>query len=94
VDRLDPPRFAVVGLSMGGIIAMTYAADHAERLTALVINDIGPDVEAGSNRITELVGARPDSFATFEAALPTAARYLQSPLRDPLRTRRNWYSAS
>src|SRR3954447_15995242 len=69
VDRLELPRFALIGTSMGGIIAMTYAADHAERLTALVINDIGPDVEAGSNRITGMVGARPDSFATFEEAL-------------------------
>jgi esterase len=69
VDRFDLPRFALIGTSMGGIIAMTYAADHANRLNALVINDIGPDVEAGSNRITGMVGTRPDSFPTFEAAL-------------------------
>jgi pimeloyl-ACP methyl ester carboxylesterase len=68
-DQLELPRFALIGTSMGGIIAMTYAADHADRLNALVINDIGPDVEAGSNRITGTVGTRPDSFATFEAAL-------------------------
>jgi len=48
---------------------MTYAADDAHRLNALVINDIGPDAEAGSNRITGLVGARPDSFPTLDAAL-------------------------
>ena len=48
---------------------MTYAADHADRLNTLVINDIGPDAEAGSNRITGMVGARPDSFATFDAAM-------------------------
>jgi len=69
VDRLELPRFALIGTSMGGIIAMTYAADHAERLTALVINDIGPDVEVGSTRITGLVGARPDAFATLDAGL-------------------------
>jgi len=69
VDRLELPRFALIGTSMGGIIAMTYAADHGDRLNTLVINDIGPDVEAGSNRITGMVGARPDSFTTFEAAL-------------------------
>ena len=48
---------------------MTYAADHADRVEALVINDIGPDAEPGSNRITGLVGARPDSFPTLDAAL-------------------------
>jgi len=65
--RLD--KFVLIGTSMGGIIAMTYAADHADRLNALVINDIGPDAETGSNRITGLVGARPDSFPTLDAAL-------------------------
>ena len=59
VDRLALPRLTLIGTSMGGIIAMTYAADHADRLDALVINDIGPDAETGSNRITGLVGARP-----------------------------------
>jgi pimeloyl-ACP methyl ester carboxylesterase len=69
VDRLELPHFALIGTSMGGIIAMTYAADHADRLNTLVINDIGPDAEAGSNRITGMVGARPDSFATLDAAM-------------------------
>src|ERR1051325_10275677 len=69
VDRLELSRFALIGTSMGGIIAMTYAADHGDRLNALVINDIGPDLEAGSNRITGMVGTRPASFTTFGAAL-------------------------
>jgi len=60
VDWLALPHFTLIGTSMGGIIAMTYAADHADRLNALVINDIGPDAEPGSNRITGLVGARSD----------------------------------
>jgi pimeloyl-ACP methyl ester carboxylesterase len=54
---------------MGGIIAMAYAAEHAERLLGLVINDIGPDAEAGSQRITGLVGSRPDEFASLEDAM-------------------------
>jgi pimeloyl-ACP methyl ester carboxylesterase len=65
--RLD--RFVLIGTSMGGIIAMAYAAEHAERLLGLVINDIGPDVEAGSQRITGLVGSRPDEFGTLEEAM-------------------------
>jgi len=69
VDRLELSRFALIGTSMGGIIAMTYAVDHADRLNALVINDIGPDTEAGSSRITGLVGARPDTFSTLDAAM-------------------------
>jgi pimeloyl-ACP methyl ester carboxylesterase len=67
--RLGLDKFVLVGTSMGGIIAMVYAAEHAERLSGLVINDIGPDVEAGSQRITGLVGSRPDEFATLEEAM-------------------------
>ncbi len=65
--RLD--KFVLIGTSMGGIIAMAYAAEHAERLLGLVINDIGPDVEVGSQRITGLVGSRPDEFGTLEEAM-------------------------
>jgi pimeloyl-ACP methyl ester carboxylesterase len=67
-DRLELERFALIGTSMGGVIAMAYAAAHPRRLKSLVINDVGPDVEQGSQRITSMVGARPASFATLDAA--------------------------
>jgi pimeloyl-ACP methyl ester carboxylesterase len=78
-------KFVLIGTSMGGIIAMAYAAEHAERLWGLVINDIGPDAEDGSGRITQMVGSRPDEFATLEDAITyraavspiTAARSLE-----------------
>jgi len=44
VDRLGIERFVLIGTSMGGVIAMVYAAQHADRLRGLVLNDIGPDV--------------------------------------------------
>jgi pimeloyl-ACP methyl ester carboxylesterase len=69
VDRLELARFTLIGTSMGGIIAMAYIAGHGGRLDGLVINDIGPDAEAGTQRITQTVGARPDGFASLEAAL-------------------------
>ncbi len=69
VDQLGLTRFVLIGTSMGGIIAMAYAEAHADRLLGLVINDIGPDVEGGSQRITRMVGARPEEFATLEDAM-------------------------
>jgi pimeloyl-ACP methyl ester carboxylesterase len=69
VDQLGLTRFTLIGTSMGGIIAMAYAGAHADRLLRLVINDIGPDVEEGSQRITQTVGARPDEFASLEEAM-------------------------
>jgi len=69
VDRLGFDRFVLIGTSMGGIIAMAYAAQHANRLRGLVINDIGPDAEAGTQRITGLVGSRPNDFGSLEEAM-------------------------
>jgi len=78
VDKLGLTRFTLVGTSMGGIIAMAYAGAHPDRLAHLVINDIGPDVEAGSQRITQMVGSRPDDFATLDDAM--AYRRQMSPI--------------
>jgi len=76
--QLGLEKFVLIGTSMGGIIAMAYAAEHADRLLGLVINDIGPDSEAGTQRITQMVGSRPDEFATLEEAM--AYRRAMSPI--------------
>jgi pimeloyl-ACP methyl ester carboxylesterase len=85
VDQLGIERFVLIGTSMGGIIAMVYASQYADQLRGLVLNDIGPDVEAGSGRITGLVGSRPADFTSLEEAMQyrreispiTAARRLE-----------------
>ncbi|MGH9466567.1 MAG: alpha/beta fold hydrolase, partial [Terriglobales bacterium] len=69
VDQLDLSPFVLVGTSMGGIIAMAYATAHADRLRGLVINDIGPDPEPGSRRITGLVGSRLEEFVSLDEAM-------------------------
>src|SRR5262249_30717199 len=51
---------------------------HPECLIRLVINDIGPDPEVGSQRITQMVGDRPEAFATLEDAM--AYRRQASPI--------------
>jgi pimeloyl-ACP methyl ester carboxylesterase len=76
--QLGLDKFVLIGTSMGGIIAMTYAAAHAEQLSGLVLNDIGPDAEAGTQRITQMVGSRPNEFATLEEAM--AYRAAASPI--------------
>ena len=76
--QLGLDKFVLIGTSMGGIIAMTYAAEYGDRLLGLVINDIGPDAEAGTQRITQMVGGRPDEFASLEEAM--AYRQAMSPI--------------
>ena len=66
VDALGLQRFSYIGTSMGGRIGMLYAAGHADRLERFILNDIGPDRESGSDRITAEAGRTPDDFATLE----------------------------
>jgi len=88
-NQLGLERFTLIGTSMGGIIAMAYAGAHPERLARLVINDIGPEAEVGSQRITQTVGDRPEMFATLEDAMayrrsvsPIVARRSQEDQRE------------
>src|SRR5580700_1569860 len=85
VDQLGIERFVLIGTSMGGVIAMVYAGQHGGRLRGLVLNDIGPEGEAGSTRLTGMVGSRPADFASLDEAMAyrretspiTAARPLE-----------------
>ena len=50
-------RFAVIGTSMGGLMTMLMAAAKPGRMAAVVMNDIGPEVQAeGLARISGYVG--------------------------------------
>src|SRR5579883_2018206 len=50
VDALEPRPFALMGLSMGGLIAFAYAAEHADRVRRLVIVEAAPDAAAAVAR--------------------------------------------
>jgi len=66
-------RFVSLGTSLGGLVAMLFAARHAERLTGAVLVDVGPEVSAeGIARIRGYVG-QGRSFETWMHA----ARALQ-----------------
>lgn len=71
LDHYGIDRLRWVGTSMGGLIGITLAADLLkERITHLVINDIGPDIPAeGAGRIVTYVGNPPvyDTIAELEA---------------------------
>jgi len=57
LDSLALQQIAIVGTSMGGLMAMLMSLMCPERLQAVVLNDIGPEVgEAGLARIKGYVG--------------------------------------
>lgn len=57
LDRLGIARAILIGTSMGGLMSMTMGAMAPERISAIVLNDIGPVIEpAGLARIRGYVG--------------------------------------
>jgi len=44
-EALQIDRFVLIGFSMGGRAAMSFAGRHPERLAGLVIIDIGPEID-------------------------------------------------
>lgn len=61
-------RFALVGTSMGGMIAMQYAASYLEHVSRVVLNDIGPEIDpAGGQRIREMTATAPEAFTDLAA---------------------------
>jgi len=57
LDRLQVPEVILVGTSMGGLMSFIMAAMQPARVSAIVINDIGPEVDQrGLDRIKSYVG--------------------------------------
>ncbi|MBI3250197.1 MAG: alpha/beta hydrolase [Deltaproteobacteria bacterium] len=55
--RLQLAPFVLVGHSLGGLVAQTYAARHSSTLAALVVVDMGPRLQ--HNRRTQLLSRVP-----------------------------------
>lgn len=66
LDHYGADKLRWVGTSMGGLLGITLAATALkDRITHLVINDVGPDIPAdGSRRIADYVG-NPPTFDTM-----------------------------
>jgi len=78
---LELDRFALLGHSMGGRIAIQYAAAHAARLERLIIVDIGPDIElAGLQRVRDMMAKSPERIESEEWAVEYIRR--TNPLQD------------
>lgn len=75
LDHLGLQQVTLLGTSRGGLIAMTLAALHRDRLAGVILNDIGPDLPADAlARIMEYVGVAP-AAKTLEQAAQGLARY-------------------
>ena len=65
LDAAELERVVAIGTSLGGIVALRLALQAPERLAAVVLNDVGPEVEPeGLARIRTYVG-QGRSFPTW-----------------------------
>jgi pimeloyl-ACP methyl ester carboxylesterase len=74
VSHLALPPFVLIGHSLGGFIAMSYASAYAQRLRALVVVDIG--LRIGGSRFMQLLRHMSSPVYTDEADLYRRFRLL------------------
>ncbi|WP_417694205.1 alpha/beta fold hydrolase [Roseibium sp.] len=72
---LQVGRFAILGTSRGGLHAMAMAARFKPgRITGVILNDIGPNIEPASlSRIAQSIGKRMEFESASDLALRIAA---------------------
>lgn len=70
IDHLGAGTVHVLGHSMGGINALTYALTHAGRFDSLILEDSGPeaDASAGIARILKELQTTPLAFDSMDEA--------------------------
>jgi pimeloyl-ACP methyl ester carboxylesterase len=88
VDAFGWPRFGLIGMSLGGITALTYAASNWHKLAAMVIVDSGPGngQPRSHNRVRDFM-AGPGELDSVEAFVERALEF--NPRRDPRLLRRS-----
>lgn len=69
LDHLGIDKVIVVGTSLGALCAMAMAKTQGDRVAAVVMNDIGPEINpAGIARVQEYTGRVPPVTSWDEAA--------------------------
>ena len=88
IDLLGLASPVLVGQSMGGLNAITYATRHSDRMKGLVVVDVGPEVNpTGAQRIREFSST--PQLDSLEEFLERAVKF--NPLRDPEVLRRSLF---
>ena len=69
-------RVAVIGTSLGGMLAMMLAYSHAARIAGMALNDVGPEIDpVGIERIRGYAGRLPPAQSWSDAEAQTQAVY-------------------
>lgn len=84
VEALGLKQFVLVGMSMGGLNTIAYAAKYPKELRAIAIVDVTPTVKpAGAHEIGNF--SRPVEWSSIDEAVKAAVKF--NPLRPPAHLR-------
>jgi pimeloyl-ACP methyl ester carboxylesterase len=76
IDTVAAQRVAVIGTSMGGLLAMMMTVAHRDRVSGVVLNDMGPEVDPkGLDRIKGYAGRLPAPKNWDEAIAQTRSMF-------------------
>jgi pimeloyl-ACP methyl ester carboxylesterase len=76
IDTVAAQRVAVIGTSMGGLLAMMMTVGHRDRVSGVVLNDMGPEVDPnGLERIKGYAGRLPTLKNWDEAIAQTQTMF-------------------
>jgi esterase len=87
LDALQLPVVTLMGLSMGGIVAYQFTAAHPERVSRLVVLDIGPEIAPAGARQVAATLAASDIFRSEDEAVAKARAANPRPTDESLRHR-------
>ncbi|MDO8432591.1 MAG: alpha/beta hydrolase [Candidatus Binatus sp.] len=86
IDAMKLDRPILVGQSMGGLNSIAYATRHSDRMRAMVIVDVAPEISAsGADRIRDFAATL--ELDSPEEFLERAVKF--NPIRDPAVLRRS-----
>jgi len=86
-DALGVRQFLLAGMSMGGINSITFTARHPDKVRALIIVDVSPEIEVkGVENIRSFIQA-PDELDSFEAFVERAHQFNPRRSLDNIRSR-------
>ncbi len=86
-DALGLSKFILAGMSMGGINSITFTARHPEKVEALIIVDVSPEIQHGGvQNIRNFIQA-PDELDSFEAFVERAHQFNPRRSLDNIRSR-------
>jgi pimeloyl-ACP methyl ester carboxylesterase len=76
LGTVDVKRVAIIGTSLGGMLAMMLGYSHPALVAGMVLNDVGPEIDpAGIERIKQYAGRLPPARNWNVAVAQTRAVY-------------------